>query len=135
MQNLAVMYAVSLNGKHDLNIRTILTGSVAEDQTEPELGLLSLRSQTLSTCIQLGDWDWQITSPLTDINLREYPLFKVNLIQYAVERGIPLEKTRTCFSADEVADGTCLACYKRLIAFEKAEVKDPVEYRGKTDGD
>jgi len=129
MQNLAVMYAVALNGKLGLDIRTILTGSVAEDNTEPELGLLSLRAQTLNTCINLADWRWQITSPLTDTIFREKPLYKVNLIKYAVARSIPLEKTRTCFSGNEIADGTCFNCKKRLKAFEYAEVKDPLKYQ------
>ena len=34
MQNLAIMHAVSLNGKHNLDIRTILSASVGEDNTE-----------------------------------------------------------------------------------------------------
>jgi 7-cyano-7-deazaguanine synthase len=129
MQNLAVMYAVSLNGKLDLNIRTVLTGSVGEDNTEPELGLSSLRAQTLNTCINLGDWDWQITSPMTDTSLRPRPLYKVNLIKYAVKNNIPLDRTRTCFSRDTIADGTCHACQKRLQAFEYAGVEDPIDYR------
>ena len=129
MQNLAVMYAVALNGKYKLNIRTILTGYVGEDKTEPELGLLSLRSQTLNTCINLGDWGWQITSPLTDLCLTKEPIYKTDLIKYAVEKNIPLDKTRTCFSSEEIADGTCFACIKRIKAFEKAGLKDSLEYR------
>jgi len=132
MQNLAVMYAVALNSKHDLDIRTVLSGSVEEDNTEPELGLLSLRAQTFSTCVQLGDWRWQITSPLTDYELRSErgELYKPDLIEYAIASNIPLDKTRTCFSADETADGTCFACMKRLRAFEAAGVKDPIPYKG-----
>ena len=132
MQNLAVMYAVALNGKHGLDIRTVFSGSVEEDNTEPELGLLSLRSQTLNTCIHLGDWRWQITSPLTDYELKKGrdALNKKDLIEYAIANNIPLDKTRTCFSADEIADGTCFACMKRLRAFEAAGVKDPILYKG-----
>lgn len=129
MQNLAVMCAVALNGKHGLNIKTVLTGSVGEDNTEPELGLLSLRTQTLMTCVQLADWEWQIISPLTDSDIRERSIFKIDLIEYAIEKGIPLDKTRTCFGADEIADGTCNACRKRLDAFEYVRVKDPVKYK------
>ena len=129
MQNLAVMYAVSLDGKYDIKVRTVFTGSVGEDNTEPETGLLSLRAQTLNTCINLGDWGWQVTSPLTDTALREEPIFKTQLIEYALERGIPLEKTRTCFGGEEEACGTCGACVKRLDAFEYVKVKDPVKYR------
>lgn len=129
MQNLAVMYAVSLDKKN--HIRTILSASVGEDGKEPEQGLLSLRSQTLSTCIQLADWNWQITSPLTDPYLTEATIYKTDLIEYALRKFIPLEKTRTCFSADEIADGTCFACKKRLEAFNHLEIKDPLKYKSK----
>ena len=128
IQNLAVMYAVSLQNK-GIEAKTIFSGSVAEDNTEPELGILSLRAQTLNTCVQLGDWDWQITSPLTDPYLTDIPLSKSDLIQYANTKFIPLEKTRTCFSNEMVADGTCLACKKRLDAFKRLEIADPLKYK------
>lgn len=129
MQNLAVMYAVSLNGKSGLNIKTIFFGSVAEDNTEPEQGLLSLRAQTLNACIQTADWGWQITSPLTDPFLTENPVYKADLIEYAMQKFIPLEKTRTCFSPYRTADGTCFACQKRLKAFDYLKMKDPAKYK------
>ncbi len=129
MQNLAVMYAVSLNGTSGTNIRTIVSASTRDDNTEPEQGLLSLRAQTLSTCVQLGDWNWNITSPLTDYHLTDTQITKTDLIKYAMQKFIPLDKTRSCFSADEIADGTCLACQKRLVAFQNAGMNDPVEYR------
>jgi len=129
LQNLGVMYAASLNGKYGLNIKTVLSGSVGEDSTEPELGLLSLRSQTLNTCIQLADWEWQITSPLTDLAIRDKPVYKTELIKYAIANHIPVDKTRSCFSSSQYADGTCFACKKRLKAFEDAGVKDPALYK------
>jgi 7-cyano-7-deazaguanine synthase len=127
MQNLAIMYAVSLSGK-GLDAKTIFTGSVADDNTEPEQGLLSLRAQTLNTCVQLGNWNWQITSPLTDSYLTERPIFKSDLIEYAMQKFIPLEKTRTCFDSEEIADGTCFACQTRLKAFDYLKIKDPLRY-------
>jgi len=131
MQNRAVEYAVGLNSKLDLNIKTILTGSVGEDKSEPELGTLSLRAQTLNTCVNMGDWDWQITSALTEPTLENRPVYKIGLIRYANEKGIPLEKTRTCFSEYKVADGTCFACVKRLRAFDYLGIEDPLPYRSR----
>lgn len=131
MQNMAVMYAMALNGKYDLDIKTILTGAVADDNTEPEQGLLSLRSQTLNTCISMGDWLWQVTSPLIDPYLVERPISKAGLIRYAIDQGIPLERTRTCFGPYGEADGTCFACRKRLHAFVVAGEADPILYGGR----
>jgi 7-cyano-7-deazaguanine synthase len=129
MQNKSVEYAVALNNKLDLDIRTILTGSTADDNTEPELGILSLRTQMLNACINTGDWKWQITSPFTEPTLENRPISKASLIKSAFWNGIPLEKTRTCFSGEEVADGTCLACVKRLKAFSDAGFADTLPYK------
>ena len=120
--------AVSQKG---YDVKTIFSASVRDDNTEPELGLLSLRAQTLAACIQLGDWNFQITSPLTDPYLVERAYSKSDLIEYAMQKFIPLERTRTCFSADEVADGTCLACQKRLRAFKNSGMQDSLEYKSR----
>ena len=135
IQNVAVMYAISLQTQ-GYNVNTIFSGSIGDDSTEPELGLLSLRSQTLNTCIHLGDWNWQITSPFTDpeLTLDNQPLFKNDLIKYASEQAIPIEKTRTCFSSKELADGTCNACIKRLEAFRYLNLEDPINYSGGNNG-
>jgi 7-cyano-7-deazaguanine synthase in queuosine biosynthesis len=129
MQNLAVMYAVALNGKHDLKIRTILSGSTGDDLGEPEQGLLSLRAQTFSTCVQMGGWGWNITSPFIDSGFLAEPVYKKHLIEYAMQNFIPLDKTRTCFGSDELACGECFACMKRLKAFESLGYQDPAGYK------
>jgi len=107
---------VALNERDGLSIRTILSGSVADDATGPELGLLGLRVQTLSACVHLGEWFWQVASPMIEPTVRACPLTKRDLIQRARERGIPIEFTRSCFGADETPDGTCTGCRKRAAA-------------------
>ena len=64
-----------------------------------------------------------------DALLRKKPVYKIDLIEYALQRSIPLDKTRTCFGADETADGTCFACQKRLAAFNYIGIKDPLKYQ------
>jgi 7-cyano-7-deazaguanine synthase in queuosine biosynthesis len=128
LQSLAVMVAVALNGRYGLSIRTVFSGSVAEDTTSPELGILGLRVQTLSTCVHLGDWTWQVTSPMTEPTVRPRPLDDRNLILRALARGVPLQYTRSCFGADARACGVCGACVKRLRAFAAAGVPDPADY-------
>lgn len=120
MENLAVMYAIGLNNTKGLFINTVLVGSVGDDSTEPEQGILSLRSQTLNTCINLGNWNWQITSPFTDPALVERPIYKHELIEYSIKKQIPIEKTRSCFSDQKEPDKTCIACVKREKALEIA---------------
>jgi 7-cyano-7-deazaguanine synthase in queuosine biosynthesis len=129
MQNRAIEHAVAMNYREKLEIRTILSCSVAEDGTEPELGILSLRTQNLNTCVNMGDWRWQISSPLTEPALENRPIYKTDLIKYARKYDIPLERTRTCFSDEEVADGTCFACVKRLKAFKYLGIKDALQYQ------
>ena len=128
LQNYAVMYATYVNAKYNENIRTILTGSVGDDTTCPELSILSLRSQNLNVCINLGDWNWQITSPLIDPELTDRIIFKKDLILWAKEKKIPLNKTRTCVSDTEIADGTCSECKRRLKVFREMGLRDEAEY-------
>ncbi len=128
LQNYAVMYATYVNSKYNESVRTILTGSVGDDTTCPELSILSLRSQTLNVCINLGDWNWQITSPLIDLELTDKVIFKKDLILWAKEKKIPLSKTRTCVSDSDIADGTCSECKRRLKVFRELGLKDEVEY-------
>ena len=128
LQNYAVMYATYLNGKFNTSISTIFTGSVGDDTTCPELSILSLRSQTLNVCLNLGDWSWQITSPLIDPLLSKDVIFKKDLILWAKEKNIPLNKTRTCVSDTPIADGTCNECRRRLKVFESLNMTDEVPY-------
>lgn len=128
LQNYAVMYATYVNSKYNENIRTVFTGSVGDDTTCPELSILSLRSQTLNVCINLGDWNWQITSPLIDLELTNKIIFKRDLILWAKEKQIPLNKTRTCVSNTEIADGTCNECKRRLKVFRELGLRDEIEY-------
>ena len=124
MQNYAVMAAIARNDEWGTNIRTILSGSVAEDGRCPELSLLSLRAQTLSTCIQLGQWQWQITSPMLEPSINEPPMDKRHLIHWAKKEGIPLAQTRSCFSQEDKPCKCCSACEKRKRAFAAAEDLD-----------
>lgn len=128
LQNYAIMYAIYVNSKYNENIKTILTGSVGDDTTCPELSILSLRSQTLNVCINLGDWNWQITSPLIDLELTDNIIFKKDLILWAKEKKIPLNKTRTCVAYTDIACGVCSECKRRLKIFRNLGLKDEVEY-------
>lgn len=133
MQNYAVMYAISLGKQIGEKINTVFVGSVGEDYKEPESGLLSLRAKTISTCTSLGDWDFQITSPMLEKELKwdwkitrtgDRLLYKPDLIFYAEKIHpvrIPHEKSRSCFSAKETSCKECSACKKRYEAISYAK--------------
>lgn len=53
---------------------------------------------------------------------------KYEILQYGVAAGLPYEFTRTCYKDQELSCGKCGACVERLEAWEKMNMKDPVEY-------
>jgi 7-cyano-7-deazaguanine synthase len=121
MWNNTITQAVYLTGKYQTTIRTILVGSVNDDLDNPESGPLSLLSQTVSACICTATWQWQIHSPLVDDSFQKGGLSKVDLVSHAREKGIPLEKTRSCFDKSEEPCSECLACENRMKAFQSRE--------------
>lgn len=128
MQNFALMYATYLNGVYNTKITTILIGTIGDDGACPELSLLSLRSQMLNVCINVGDWNWQIVAPLIDTRVTSKIMYKKDLIAWAINNKVPLDKTRTCVSDLEISDGTCKECLRRLAVFDSLGIKDPIKY-------
>jgi len=127
LQNVAAQYAAKLEATKGINIKTILTSTVADDSF-PHSCLLALRVENLAICIDTGNWKMQITSPLIDNQLPDRPYFKKDLILYAEKYKIPLEKTRSCIEGAPNPDGTCNECLGRLRAFASAGRQDPIIY-------
>ena len=112
----AFTQAVYLSGKYNTTIRTVIVGSVKEDLSSPESGILSIISQTVHTCISMGLWYYQLLAPFIDQTL-EKMFDKKDLYEYASRFEIPIEKSRSCFGANEEPCNTCLACENRNKAF------------------
>lgn len=127
LQNLGVQYAAWLEGTKNIKVNTILTSTVADDSF-PHSSLLALRAENIIVCIDTGNWQIQVTSPLLDSTLPNRPLYKKDLIYHAEKYDIPLEFTRTCIEGCEIPDGTCNECLERLRAFASAGKKDPIKY-------
>lgn len=124
--SIAVQYAVALSSEYKRDIRTIFTGTTDAD-VFPHSSLVALRVATLAACLDNSDWSWQITSPF--VESAPEPMRKSDLILWAKEHNISLERTRTCVSDSEIADGACLECRHRLTAFTEAGLTDPLEYK------
>jgi len=66
----------------------------------------------------------------TKISL-ETPLIslkKSEIIKSANDAKLPLHLTWTCYKNNDIACGECDACMRRLTAFKKAKLYDPLEY-------
>ncbi len=60
-----------------------------------------------------------------------YPLIdmdKAAIVRRAVELGVPLDLTWSCYLGGEEACGRCDACQLRLKGFKEAGVRDPIPY-------
>ncbi|MEO1928427.1 MAG: 7-cyano-7-deazaguanine synthase QueC [Nautiliaceae bacterium] len=71
------------------------------------------------------------TKPQTYIELKT-PLIhlkKEDIVKKAVEVGVPLELTWSCYKEEEKACGVCDSCRLRLKGFEKAGIEDKIPYK------
>jgi len=121
MWGYAFTQAVYLSGKYGTTIRTVIVGSVKEDISSPESGILSILSQNVHTCISMGLWYYQLLAPFIDGSLVKF-YNKVDLLQYAKKCNIPMERTRSCFGANEAPCNKCLACENRNNAYAQLDI-------------
>ena len=90
---------------------------------------------------QAGYWDGSVEfleqiNKLIDLNRRhrikiEAPLIdksKKEIVEMAVEYGVPVRHTHTCYEGRAKACGECPACSSRLKGFIDAGYIDPIEY-------
>jgi len=64
-----------------------------------------------------------------EIKMPLVSLKKSQIVQKAVELGVPLADTWSCYQAEDAACGVCDSCRLRLRGFELAGLKDPIPYR------
>jgi len=128
LQSYAVQYAVSISVRNNNAIKTIFTAT-SPDDTFPHSSITALRSLTILTCLDAGDWHWQITSPLIEDGLWGN-VTKAETIRYAADNKIDLSMTHSCTQKIKPSCGKCPECRARIKAFNKAGINDPVEYIG-----
>lgn len=123
-------YAFALSAK-GVKVRDIFCSFVSSDGDYLyHSTLTAMRSLMLHTCVDMGDFSWQITSLALERELGYY-FDKDVLVKWAYEHDIPLEKTWTCYENASVHCGVCEACYDRKRSFEEANVPDKTKYRNK----
>lgn len=131
MHLLGVEYAVAASIKHSESIKTVYCAIMPEDYF-PHSTLEGLRANTINTCQNMKDWEWQITSPNIDPILFDKPISKIEEIKWAMQRNIPIERTISCNNASKSTKflpcGDCSSCERRKQAFEKAGYPDPTKY-------
>jgi 7-cyano-7-deazaguanine synthase len=73
------------------------------------------------------------TKPETDIRIKTplVHLKKEDIVKTAVEYGVPLHLTWSCYKNEDEACGVCDSCRLRLKGFEKAGIEDKIPYKKK----
>ena len=80
--------------------------------------------KTMQNAINLGTKDEthiEIKTPL--IHLK-----KEDIVKKAIQEGVKLELTWSCYQNEDKACGVCDSCRLRLKGFQKAGIKDPIVY-------
>ena len=117
MLSLAVSYAIGMGAKH------VYYGAHAGDHDiYPDCR--SSFVQAMQDAISLCDWTKvELHAPYLDID-------KGDIVIKGKELNVNYSLTWTCYKGLERACGKCGSCTERLEAFEKASIKDPIQYEG-----
>ena len=65
-----------------------------------------------------------------EIKMPLVSLKKSQIVRKALEMGVPLENTWSCYKDEDAACGVCDSCRLRLKGFEEAGEEDPIPYAG-----
>ncbi len=102
----------------------LFIGAVEEDSS----GYPDCREEffkAFNKVIELGtkpDTHIEIVTPI--IRLKKW-----QIVKRGIDLGAPLEKTWSCYQAEDEACGICDSCALRLRGFQKAGVEDPIPYK------
>lgn len=126
----AKIYAEYLYFTRNLDIKSIFCSvTLSDGQVVPHQTFTSLRTAMLYLCSTTGDYRWQFTSALFEKEEGLY-LDKSDLVKWADENKIPLERTWSCYHCTKYQCGgtDCQTCIFRRLAFTEAKVKDRTIY-------
>jgi 7-cyano-7-deazaguanine synthase len=120
----AHLLATAASWAEVIHASAIFAGAVWEDSS----GYPDCRPEfyrAFETVVHLGtrpETDLRIVTPVIDWT-------KAEIVSRGLAIGAPLEKTWSCYQAEDVACGVCESCQLRLKGFGEAGVPDPIPYR------
>jgi 7-cyano-7-deazaguanine synthase len=117
--------SVAVSWAEAIGAGAIYIGAVAEDSS----GYPDCRPEyykVFQELVRVG------TRPETEIEIVTpvIALKKSEIIRRGSELGAPLHLTWSCYQNAEEACGVCDSCLLRLRAFQEADIRDPIPYRG-----
>ena len=81
--------------------------------------------EQMQKAINMGTKDETVLS----IKMPLVAMDKSEIVQKSLEMNVPLANTWSCYKSEDKACGVCDSCRLRLRGFERAGVKDPIEYQ------
>ncbi len=112
--------AAALAQKYSAN--AIYIGVVEEDSSGyPDCRESFIDAMNRAINLGLNDNPLTIKTPLIHLS-------KGDIVKRAVELGVKLEHTWSCYKNEDLACGVCDSCRLRLKGFKEAGIKDPIPY-------
>ena len=120
----ANMLSIAVSWAEVIGANAIYIGAVAEDSS----GYPDCRPEFYAAFQSVIDAG---TKPDTHIEIRTpiIDLSKAEIVKKGIELAAPLHLTWSCYRNETQACGTCDSCVLRLRGFERAGVKDPIDYK------
>ncbi len=122
----AHLLAVAVSWAEAMGARAVFIGAVAEDSS----GYPDCRPEyyeAFAEVVRRG------TRPESGIEIRTpvIGMRKEEIVRRGMDLGAPLDRTWSCYQAEEQACGVCDSCLLRLGAFARAGFADPIPYRAR----
>lgn len=119
----AVLLSMAVGWGETLGAEAVYYGAVSQDSS----GYPDCRPEfvaAMNALVREG------TRPETRLEVRAplVHLSKADIVKAALEMGLPLERSWSCYRRNDRACGTCDSCALRLRGFSLAGVPDPIPY-------
>lgn len=124
----AALAALFFELQRNLKIRTIFCSILPTDGLyNASQTLTSIRAASFSLCAFTNDYNWQVMSVCFEKDLGLF-LEKSDLIKWAYQHNILVEKAYSCLKGSEFHCGECIVCSFRKESFIKSGVEDKTKY-------